>query len=430
MRQFAIVASNAIMRYLDGGAMKEDDIVGIFQHEETHESQSSSMSYALRWKHENLRQLMLAAIGAIAITLLVMLVAHNRAGKEIQLVVDGRITTVETHGALLHEVLDEQAISLTPQDEVSMPLNGLLQDGDRIIIKRAIPVTVNADGKQNTIFTTQDTVGNVLKETGISIKGEDTVQPSLDTKLVGQEEIRVVRVTKQTVKQTENRAFRVIKTADPSLEKGDNRVLQSGASGIVVHHIEKVYEDGKFVSKKVIKKEVQRKTKDKIIAVGTKKVVVPEKPVVETVSAQADKATVSRTAAKPSQANSATKSVATKEKANNVVSRAGVDFEYKKVLNNVSMTAYSAEESGIGTRTASGTRVTEGRTIAVDPNVIPIGWWVYIEGVGFRRAEDTGGAIKGNKIDVYYDSLKAALNFGRKSGRTVYVIGPVKPELN
>lgn len=434
MRQFAIVASNVIMRYLDGGTMKEDDIVGIIQQEETHESQSSSMSYALRWKHENLRHLMLAAIGAIAITVLVLLVVHSQASKEIQLVVDGRVTTVETREAMLHEVLDEQAISLIPQDEVSMPLNGVLQDGDRVIINRALPVKVTADGKVNTIFTTQDTVEDVLKESGISIKGEDTVKPSLETKITEDANIRVVRVTKQTVKQTENRSFRVIKTADPSLVKGDNRVIQSGKPGIVVNHVEKVYEDGKLVSKNVIGKEVQRKTKDKIIAVGTKKAPVPEAPAIELASA--DKAntantTVKRTAVKASNPEkSAVKTASTKVKANNVVSRAGVDFQYKKVLNNVSMTAYSAEQKGIGTRTASGTRVTEGRTIAVDPNVIPIGWWVYIEGVGFRRAEDTGGAIKGNKIDVYYDSLKAALNFGRKSGHTVYVIGPVKPELN
>ncbi|MNJ56817.1 Cell wall-binding protein YocH precursor [compost metagenome] len=110
--------------------------------------------------------------------------------------------------------------------------------------------------------------------------------------------------------------------------------------------------------------------------------------------------------------------------------KGGVSFKYKKVLKNVTLTAYSAEEDGIGTRTASGTRVTEGRTIAVDKSVVPMGWWVYIEGIGFRKAEDTGGSIKGNKMDVYYDSLKAAKNFGRKKGRTVYVIGPNKPELN
>ncbi|WP_249930605.1 3D domain-containing protein, partial [Paenibacillus polymyxa] len=121
---------------------------------------------------------------------------------------------------------------------------------------------------------------------------------------------------------------------------------------------------------------------------------------------------------------------ATKVSSGSAVRKAGINFNYKKVLQNVSMTAYSAQEPGIGTRTASGTRVTEGRTIAVDPNVIPIGWWVYIEGVGFRRAEDTGGAIKGHKIDVYYESLSRANQFGRKHGKTVYVIGPVKPEIN
>ncbi|NMO97732.1 ubiquitin-like domain-containing protein [Paenibacillus lemnae] len=421
--------------------------MGVFQPEETHDSQSSSMSYAIRWKHDFLRHLMLAAFGAIAITLLVLLIIHNKSGKEIQLVVDGRVTTVETHGALLHDVLEEQAISLKPEDDVSMPLNGSLQNGDRIVINRAIPVTVTADGKTDTVFTTQGTVESVLQEAGVTIQGEDKVSPSLDSKLSAQTDIRIIRVTKQKVKETEERSFRIIKTADPSLVKGDNRVIQAGAPGIIVHHIEKVYQDGKLVSKEVVSKEVQRKTKDKVIAVGTKKVVVPKpEPVIEkeepvlvkkeqvkqnTEAPAVKKPAVTRTAAKaaPVKPKAAVKK-APAAKPSNVASKAGVDFQYKKVLNNVSMTAYSSEQPGIGTRTASGTRVTEGRTIAVDPNVIPIGWWVYIEGIGFRRAEDTGGAIKGNKIDVYYDSLRAALNFGRKNGGKVYVIGPVKPELN
>lgn len=395
--------------------------MGIFQPEETHESQSSSMSYALRWKHDNLRQLMLlGAMGAVTVSLLISLVVHDQAGKEVQLVVDGRVTTVETRGSLLQELLDEQAITLSPQDQISMPLNGAIRDGDRIIIDRAIPVNVTVGSKTKTIFTSQDTVDHVLKEAGVTIQGEDIVQPSQDTKLTSNMNINVVRVTKQKVKETEDREFRVIKTADPSLEKGDNRVIQRGEPGLMVNHYEKVYHNGKLVSKTKVSQAIERRTKDKIIAVGTKKV---EKPVIVQAAATDVKATPAKL--------SGTKKVTTaKAVENNVVSRAGVDFKYKKVLNNVSMTAYSAEQQGIGTRTASGTRVTEGRTIAVDPNIIPIGWWVYIEGIGFRRAEDTGGAIKGNKIDVYYDSLKSAMNFGRKSGRTVYVIGPVKPELN
>ncbi|CAM3718338.1 MULTISPECIES: 3D domain-containing protein [Paenibacillus] len=396
--------------------------MGIFQPEETHESQSSSMSYALRWKHENLRQLMmLGAMGAVTVSLLVSLVIHDQSGKQVQIVVDGRVTTVETRGSLLQELLDEQAITLNPQDQVSMPLNGTIQDGDRIIIDRAIPVKVTAGGTTKTIFTTQDTVDSVLKEAGITIKGEDIVKPSQDTKLTSDMDIQIVRVTKQTVSEKENRDFRVIKTADPSLERGDNRVIQRGEPGVLVHHYEKVYHNGKLVSKTKVSQEVERKTKDKIIAVGTKKV---EKPVVLQAAATPNVKSA------PAKLTGTRKVSTAKATENNVISRAGVDFKYQKVLNNVSMTAYSAEQEGIGTRTASGTRVTEGRTIAVDPSIIPIGWWVYIEGIGFRRAEDTGGAIKGHKIDVYYDSLKAAMNFGRKSGRTVYVIGPVKPDLN
>ncbi|MBT2761426.1 3D domain-containing protein [Paenibacillus sp. ISL-20] len=395
--------------------------MGIFQPEETHESQSSSMSYALRWKHDNLRQLMLlGAMGAVTVSLLISLVVHDQAGKEVQLVVDGRVTTVETRGSLLQELLDEQAITLSPQDQISMPLNGAIQDGDRIIIERAIPVKVTVGSTTKTIFTSQDTVDHVLKEAGITIQGEDIVQPAQNTKLTSNMNIHVVRVTKQKVKETEDREFRVIKTADPSLERGDNRVIQRGESGLMVNHYEKVYHNGKLVSKTKVSQKVGRRTKDKIIAVGTKKV---EKPVIVQAAATDVKAAPAKL--------SGTKKVTTaKAVENNVVSRAGVDFKFNKVLNNVSMTAYSSEQQGIGTRTASGTRVTEGRTIAVDPNIIPIGWWVYIEGIGFRRAEDTGGAIKGNKIDVYYDSLKSATSFGRKSGRTVYVIGPVKPELN
>lgn len=64
--------------------------------------------------------------------------------------------------------------------------------------------------------------------------------------------------------------------------------------------------------------------------------------------------------------------------------------------------------------------------MAVDPTVIPFGWWIYIDGYGFRRAEDKGSAIKGNKVDIYFDSYEEAVTFGRKKGK-VYIIGPEHP---
>lgn len=78
------------------------------------------------------------------------------------------------------------------------------------------------------------------------------------------------------------------------------------------------------------------------------------------------------------------------------------------------ITAYCACEKCCGKTdgiTATGTIATEGRTIAVDPNVIPYGTEVIINGHTYI-AEDCGGAINGNSIDMYFDSHEAALQWG------------------
>lgn len=83
-------------------------------------------------------------------------------------------------------------------------------------------------------------------------------------------------------------------------------------------------------------------------------------------------------------------------------------------LGNFKLTAYCAcakccgKSDGI---TATGTVATQGRTIAVDPSVIPYGTEVIINGNTYV-AEDCGGAIKSNKIDIYFDSHAEALQFG------------------
>ena len=66
--------------------------------------------------------------------------------------------------------------------------------------------------------------------------------------------------------------------------------------------------------------------------------------------------------------------------------------------------------------TATGTQVTAGRTIAVDPKVIPYGSQVYIEGYGWYVAEDCGSAIKNNQIDIAVETHTDALSMGVKNG--------------
>lgn len=78
---------------------------------------------------------------------------------------------------------------------------------------------------------------------------------------------------------------------------------------------------------------------------------------------------------------------------------------------------------GHGTMTATGVKAREGRTIAVDPKKIPYGTKLEIEGVGVRVAEDCGGAIKGNKIDLYFDTHQEVLNFGRQTKQVTMLKG-------
>lgn len=73
-------------------------------------------------------------------------------------------------------------------------------------------------------------------------------------------------------------------------------------------------------------------------------------------------------------------------------------------------------------RTASGKITKEGRTVSADINVLPMGTVIYIEGFGERTVEDTGSAIKGNKLDLFVEDLAHARELGRKKGVKVKIV--------
>lgn len=65
--------------------------------------------------------------------------------------------------------------------------------------------------------------------------------------------------------------------------------------------------------------------------------------------------------------------------------------------------------------TASGVKAQQGITVAADTKVLPFGTKIYIDGVGERIVQDTGSAIKGKKIDLYFENHQKAWNFGRQT---------------
>jgi len=85
---------------------------------------------------------------------------------------------------------------------------------------------------------------------------------------------------------------------------------------------------------------------------------------------------------------------------------------------NVEATAYTYT----GNKTATGVEPREG-LIAVDPKVIAMGSKVYVQGYGYAIAADTGGAIRGNRIDVFFPTLRQCIDWGRKSVH-IYVLQP------
>lgn len=97
-----------------------------------------------------------------------------------------------------------------------------------------------------------------------------------------------------------------------------------------------------------------------------------------------------------------------------------------KYLGVFRLTFYTPHELGASTadalHTATRTIPREGRTIAVDPKVIPKGSLVFIEGWGYYIAEDTGLAIKGKRIDIFLNSYKMAKQLGNKQQARVYIL--------
>ena len=299
------------------------------------------------------------------------------AAKPVHLAMDGEEKQVWTTAGTVGKILKELNLELAEHDQIEPSVDKEIKKDMKLTLQRAFKVTVKDAGKNKDIWTTSTTVADFLKHHKISIKGDDEVKPALDETLTkDQANIHITRIKKVTDVVEENIPFDVKKKEDASLEKGTEKVVQDGKEGKLKKHYAVIKKNGKEVSRELIKEETAAESKAKIIAVGTKR------------------KTVAQISTNVSRGNEAS----------------GKEFY-------VTSTAYTASCSGCSGHTATGVNLKNNpgsKVIAVDPSFIPLGTKVHVEGYGYAVAADTGSAIKGRKIDVFFPSKSAAYRWGNK----------------
>jgi len=300
--------------------------------------------------------------------------------KEVAVVIDGKKEIYETIAEDVKTLFKEHKLDISKHDKVSHNLNTEIKDGLVINIDKAYKIPVNYAGEEESVWTTGGTVGEVLSENDFKIKKSDKVNPAKKEQVTKNTEIEVTKVTKDTIVEKEATNFEVKEEKNSKLEKGKTNVIQKGRKGSVEKTYELVLENGKEVERKEVDKEVLKKPKNKIVSVGTK--------------------------SKP-------KLKKTKQSPSNVSSKSGGQTKTMQA------TAYTAKcDTGCTGITATGQNLNANpnkKVIAVDPSVIPLGSRVYVEGYGEAIAGDTGGDIKGNRIDLHFPDKSSANSFGRKN---------------
>lgn len=288
---------------------------------------------------------------------------------------NGEEETVWTTAETVGDWLTEQGIDVDEDDHLSPAADTPVSDGLEIAYASAYTLDLNVAGEETTVTATDHsmTVGEFLEKRGIPYDDRDKVKPSPETSLTEAGNITVTYIEKKKVTDVVPVDYDVVKKQDDSLAKGKKKVLASGKKGKVKKTYTVTLENGEEVSRKLIDTETKRESEDRVVAVGTK---ASEQP-----------------------------------------SRGGSDGGDGKKRFYAHSTAYTTDCGGCSGVTATGMNLNANpdvKVIAVDPDVIPLGSRVHVEGYGTAVAADTGGAVDGRTIDVFFPTKAKAHAWGQR----------------
>ena len=364
-------------------------------------------------RRNRLHRLLAIAVMAAA---LAGLLSQTVFAQNNYVITDGdHVTVHKSYSTDPDVVLDEAGIELSEEDTYTTTYN----DGvGRIDIQRMQMVTVINRGERSVIGTYGETVSALLGRLNITLGANDILSCERDSLTYDGMLVEIVHKEIEIKEYDETIPYETNYFEDPELEAGEEVVLIEGVDGVVHYKTQIVYENGKEISREIVDETTVTEMVTRLVVKGPDRAITeqPDEPdhrVPDTIGVLPEKDS------DPVQ-NGSTTGIAN----GTITTSTGTTYTYTDVLT-VTATAYSCE--GRTGYTYSGTVARVG-AIAVDPNYIPLGTKMYIVSndgqyvYGYCTAEDTGGSIKGYKIDLYFDTFDECWEFGVRTC-TVYILG-------
>lgn len=282
--------------------------------------------------------------------------------KTVELVDQDETRTISTIALTVNGALKLAGVELAEEDQVLPGLHRPVQEGMTITVMRAEEIELEADGRKWTVRSCLTDPYELLAAEGIWLAELDQIDMSYGPD--GTKRIKVTRITEEFLEERVEIPYDTFKQPDNKLKVGQRRTMVPGQKGIILNKIKVVRADGVEVSREVVSSRVLAEPKNSVVAYGID--------------------------------------------SNMTVASRQLQGKVKQVMT-MEATAYTHT----GNPTATGIYPYKG-IVAVDPKVIPLGSKLYVEGYGYCEAQDTGGAIKGDRIDIFLDTRDECFEWGRK----------------
>lgn len=338
----------------------------------------------------------LIRLGAMALMMVfAFTLLSQKAFAKTYVITDGdRVVTYTTFATDPAEVLGQAGLALREYDTYTTEAVG---GAEAITICRAQSITIEYHGQTTETTSFGETAGELLSRLNLDVSGEDVVSHGMDDMTYDGMVLRVDRIVTMQETYTTTVPHQVSYCNDASVPAGMEEVLIQGVDGELLRTADVTYVNGVETGRQVLSETLTQAPVTEIIGTGTGE----------------DVGTVDPDAMP-------------------VIGDGYITLPTGEVLTytdtaTIRATAYTHTDAGCDFVTATGTTVHRG-TVAVDPRYIPYGTRMFIvsnDGTyvyGISVAEDCGGDIKGDRMDLYFPTFDECIQFGRRVC-TIYFLG-------